>query len=497
MSSTNYFAAILAASGLFVSVTQVQAAVEKISPYSSDSTFFEEVDSAAGAPGTLIRYQRVLKLDDYPGELYRVLYWSTVRTISYPGDDIDHNVCHFYQWENNEWGTEYRCEKPIVTSGLVRIPKAAPPAQGFATVAFTHGTVGLIPECGPSTGYGPLWRDWMVSDRVTTVAADYPGLGYDSGLRSADALYTSEHPWYPGIGIMQSPFDETSHTYSDNWSPGASTIDLVRASKQLEVVTDASSGVSNPNFIVVGSSQGGAVAIGTAQLMSADYAPELQLKAVLAGAPGSNLGDLESADSPLAYGILSGGIVGASVSDPSLHPSEWLSPIGQANYERTTEAMCSGAGDFESYLWWVNTLYSYPFNAPLTTLGAQVEWQRYAARQDLAATPIAAPIYIGQVDDDPLVPQARTDAFAARLAPNADVTYCVYQGNGDNGVDENGDPAVTFGSMENHTTVLDRMGDEDYTAASPEPSCVSSSSTASLSAKAFLIQQGFDALSSQ
>jgi len=133
----------------------------------------------------------------------------------------------------------------------------------------------------------------------------------------------------------------------------------------------------------------------------------------------------------------------------------------------------------------------------LTTLGAQVEWQRYAARQDLAATPIAAPIYIGQVDDDPLVPQARTDAFAARLAQIADVTYCVYQGNGDNGVDENGDPAVTFGSMENHTTVLDRMGDEDYTAASPEPSCVSSSSTASLSAKAFLIQQGFDELSSQ
>ncbi len=497
MSSTNFLTSVLAASGLLLSVTQADAAVEEISPYSSDSKFFEQVNADANEPGTLLRYQRILKLDDLSADLYRVLYWSTVRIISYPGDNIDYNTCHFYQWENDAWGSEYRCEKPIITSGLIRIPKATPPAQGFATVAFTHGTVGLIPKCGPSTGYGPIWRDWMVSDTATTVAADYPGLGYDSGLRSVDKLYSSEHPWYPGTGIMQTTFDETSHTYSDNWSPGASTIDLVRASKQLEEITGASSNVSNPNFILVGSSQGGAVAIGTAQLMSSGYAPELQLKAVVAGAPGSNLGDLEGADNPFAYGVISGAIVGASVTDPSLHPSQWLTPIGQANYERTTEEMCSGAGDLESYLWWVNTLYSYPFTDSLGALGGQIEWQRYAARQDLAATPISAPIYIGQVDDDPLALRSRTDVLVERLGQNADVTYCVYQGNGDNGLDENGDYAITFTSMENHTTVLDRMGNQEYSADSPAPNCASSSSSASISAIDFLVQKGFDSLQPQ
>jgi hypothetical protein len=417
---------------------------------------------AVGAPGTLIRYQ---PHTDTGGQVvpnhYRVLYWSTARLIRYGSAGEDLSDCETQAWDQPGFGVEYRCYKPIVTSGLVRIPDAAPPPGGFATVAFSHGTVGVIPHCGPSRGFGPQWRDWMASDQVKNVAADYPGLGYDAGLRSVDADYRSKHPWYFGF-VWQQPFDETSHTYSDNWSPAAATIDAVRAGQQLEAVLaglTAPQGEvgANPSFVVTGSSQGGSVAIATGIVMGEGYAPELQLEAVLAGTPGSDLASPAHIDSSLAYGVIAAGVVGASITDPAIRPSEWFTTIGQANYQRTSEQVCSGAHDLESYLWWINVFYSYPFVADAGVLTSTLPWQRYGARQRLYGAPTQAPVFIGHVDDDPLNPIARTDLLVQRLRTDPGsppVTYCVYEGNGNN--------SISLEGMENHTGVLDRMGVGDY-----------------------------------
>lgn len=413
----------------------------QMAPFVGDKSAFFEPPSPASLPtenGELIRYQAYTDANGLPvPSVYRVLYRSSVpRTIL--GSKVD---------------------VPIVTSGLVRIPDATPPVGGFQTLAFTHGTIGLIPECGPSRR-GPIWQPWMLSDNVKTVAADYPGLGVDSGLRSSDAAYWSYHPWYFGW-VKQYPFDETTHPYSNTESEGRSTIDIVRAGQQLEaalcgLVAPAGDVGTNPEFAVVGSSQGGHAALGTGEMMSKGYAPELELLAILAGAPGSELQDLTSIDSALVGSFVPLLLVGASVSYDTVHPSLYMTTIGQANYERTTEALCIGGGD--DYAWWIaNMTYSYPLNLTVEALAAKPEYQVYALENSPGHLPIQAPILVGQIEGDPLVMRARTDAMVARLKtqPGIELTYCVYAGNGASGTGA----LAMLSKMENHLDVTARLYD--------------------------------------
>lgn len=423
---------------------------------------YEPPPGDVGEPGELVRFQPwTSRSGEVTPDLYRMLFWSTVQIIGNP-DDADRPDCGWYSLsvppESGVTETEeVRCERRIVTSGLARIPSASPPPGGFPTLAFSHGTLGVLPKCGQSRWIGPKWIDENESATAKTVAADYPGLGYDSGLRSFDAGHRSRHPWWRWLHIR--PFDEITHTYGEKRSTGTSTVDAVRASQQLEAalagLTSPSGDIGTNNaFAVFGSSQGGQGALSTGQVMAEGYAPELDLRAVLAGAPASNLGRTTSTDVNvnLAQGLFAAGLVGASVTDPAIRPSEIFTEIGKANYNRTSEKICSGTDTFESYLWWINALYSYPFVSPLDELVARPEWQRYSARQDVGNQTIDAPILIGQVTGDPIVDIERTELLIDQfrnLEADLDVTYCVFEGNGATG--------VSYQAVQNHTTVKQRM----------------------------------------
>jgi hypothetical protein len=360
----------------------------------STEDFFEYTPSPYESyeAGTLIRYQTFVD----PGgivsdpDLYRVLYWSTVEMVVDPAV-ADPAICEQYTYTvdppvgrccaetandgdpatpepldsalpcndasgNPDVGyevTETRCRVPVVTSGLVRIPSGGGGTiSGLPSLAFTHGTLGSIPECGPSRELVAWWPSWMEHSLVKTVAADYLGLGYDSGVRSVDAGVRNPHPWYGGLVYMY-PFDESTHPYGDLLSTGAATVDVVRAGNQLEQALTGNA-QTNPAFAVMGSSQGGAAAMATGYMSSAavGYAQGLDLRLLVAGAPGSRLHDPGTLDISLAQGVVAAGVVGASMTDPAISPDALMTGIGQANYQRTTEQMCSGAQDLESYAWW-------------------------------------------------------------------------------------------------------------------------------------------------
>ena len=163
----------------------------------------------------------------------------------------------------------YRSEsvagEPIAVSGLAAVPEGA--ATDRPVLSWAHGTTGLADACAPSkeTVQGPvelllagfLERGWVVT------ATDYEGLGTPG-----------RHPYLAGI------------------SEGRGVLDAIRAARQLP---DAQAGTE---AVVWGHSQGGHAALFAGEL-AAEWAPELEVRGVVAGAPPSEL--------PLLAGALRGG----------------------------------------------------------------------------------------------------------------------------------------------------------------------------------------------
>ena len=195
-----------------------------------------------GEPGEIIDVEVLDVGADYVG--YRILYHSR----SLRGDDI-------------------------AVSGFVVAPAGDPPPGGWPLVAFAHGTAGTADICAPSheaeehiASWGPYLEGYAV------VATDYEGLGT------------------PGL-----------HTYVVGRSEARGVLDSVRAAHNLRAIDGPGSGSLLPvsdAFVVWGHSQGGHAAMHTGQHW-ADYAPELQLLGVAAGAPPSQFA--------LLYDVLLGG----------------------------------------------------------------------------------------------------------------------------------------------------------------------------------------------
>src|SRR6202034_91680 len=103
-----------------------------------------------GKPGMLVRAEAI-RAAPLGAAAYRVLYRST----SFDG-------------------------KPILVSGVIIVPRGAPPPGGRPIVAWAHPTSGIVPRCAPSLaififqqiqGLRP-----MVEQGYVVAATDYPGL---------------------------------------------------------------------------------------------------------------------------------------------------------------------------------------------------------------------------------------------------------------------------------------------------------------------------------
>jgi pimeloyl-ACP methyl ester carboxylesterase len=257
--------------------------------WSGDGDFYAPPDPLpSGKDGLLIRYEQVTETDRDDVDTYRLMYLS--RTKGGAG---------------------------VAATGLVFVPRRDAPEGGWPMVASLHGTSGMISTCAPSRDASvvPLAR---VEPNSVVVAPDYTGLG-PTGQR---------HPYISGI------------------PEGRSTIDLVRAARQLP-------GVSTRNeWVVYGLSQGGHAAVFTAEI-APTYAPELDLRGAVAIAPVGDLTDLEPyLDSP-QRGLVPMFLYGLAEDNPDLVPDEFLSDAATERAKVidtgcTDEILEAYRGDFQT-----------------------------------------------------------------------------------------------------------------------------------------------------
>lgn len=127
-------------------------------------------------------------------------------------------------------------DSPAVSTAAVFVPHGEAPAGGWPTIAWAHGTVGLGDDCAPSAQprserdneYLSHWLD----EGYVIVASDYAGLGTP--------------------GLM---------SYLNTMATAHGVIDSVIAAHHMELPL-------SPKWALVGQSQGGAAAVGSARWAS-------------------------------------------------------------------------------------------------------------------------------------------------------------------------------------------------------------------------------------
>jgi pimeloyl-ACP methyl ester carboxylesterase len=205
--------------------------------------------------------------------------------------------------------------KPDAVSGVVSLPKGKAPKGGWPVVTYAHGTSGIADQCAPSRDVAgtpvhpynayvlPLLTGWLKAG-YAVVRTDFEGLGT------------------PGV-----------HPYLVGSSEGRSTLDVVRAARQLDPRLSKTT-------IISGHSQGGHAALFAAAL-APKWTPELTVRGTVAFAPASHLDEQIPLTTVLSQpgGGLSGLVSlitrGVATANPSLDTAALLTPQAAAFYPDT------------------------------------------------------------------------------------------------------------------------------------------------------------------
>src|SRR4051812_13808840 len=170
------------------------------------------------------------------------------------------------------WFVKYRSVdvdgKAITVSGIVSLPKGKAPKNGWPVISYDHGTTGIADVCAPSR------------DATDNPAHLYNSYAYPLLNRWLQAGYAVVRTDYQGLGTPG------VHQYLVGVSEGRSTLDVVRAARELNAKI-------SKRFAISGHSQGGHAALWGAYL-APTYTPELQLHGTVAFAPASHISELVS-----------------------------------------------------------------------------------------------------------------------------------------------------------------------------------------------------------
>jgi pimeloyl-ACP methyl ester carboxylesterase len=289
------------------------------------------------------------------------------------------------------WRVLYHSRAPdgrdIAVSGVVVAPRGDPPAGDRPVVSYAHGTTGLADACAPSRLDGAdQVADilGLVDDGYVVAATDYEGLGT------------------PG-----------RHPYLVGESEGRSTLDAVRAA---QAIPEAGAG---DRVVVFGHSQGGHAALFAGEV-APEYAPELDLLGVGAGAPvpGVEPWFEALADEPAYGGFLVMGALGVEAAFPDAGARSLLTADADADADMV-DAACGGEilGRYEGRI--------VAARDRDDTLGLD----RALRATEPGHAPIVAPVVVWQGDEDAIVPQAVVDALVARAcAAGSAVEYRITPG---------------------------------------------------------------------
>lgn len=319
--------------------------------------------AADGSPGTLLKADPFK--GDFPGgaRAWRILYT-----------------------------TEDQGGRPTVASGVVIASAEGRPGP-TPVIAWAHPTTGVARGCAPSLLTRPF------------AGAQTPTL-----RRVLDAGWTVVATDYVGLGT-QGP-----HPYLVGRSEGRSVLDAVRAARSIDKLELAD------QTVVWGHSQGGHAAL-WADLIAADYAPDVPLSGVVATAPMADLRALaQTLNSSTGHDVY-----GAYLIDSY---SQVYDDVSSDDYLRLQSRLpmrnladgCLVQSTVGNTLTTALAVGADPYANPLDggALG-----RRLSENTPVGSTP--TPLLILQGDDDDLVtPAAQTGYVDRRRAMGVEVDYRTY-----------------------------------------------------------------------
>lgn len=202
-------------------------------------------------------------------------------------------------------GTVYRVmyvsknlqNKPVAVTGIIIVPNTPAPAGGYPVVTWGHGTNGMADECAASLEPNsdvPLANQLLEQGWLVT-SSDYQGEGTPGVL-----------PYISGVIAARN------------------TIDIVRAARQLKPAHASAS------YVGWGHSEGGQTAMYVLDIAK-KYAPEIDLKGVVAGAPPSQFNAIYAflKTSPFKhYLLMAAGGLNAAYGDKLAPLDKVLKPAG-------------------------------------------------------------------------------------------------------------------------------------------------------------------------
>ena len=220
------------------------------------------------------------------------------------------------------WRVLYRSTgavgEPTAVSGTVLIPRGRPKAR--ALVGYAIGTHGIGDAAAPSRLL-PRGLEWEASMMAACLARGW-------------AVAITD---YQGLGT---PGD---HAYMVGRALGPNVLDAMRAARHLCPEQLPDDGPAS----IIGYSEGGAAAAWAAQLQPS-YAPDVELRAVVAGAAAANVeSGGESLDGSFFSFFMAYGGIGYAAAYPELELDPYLTPksrkrIGMLRESTIVQAMLMG-----------------------------------------------------------------------------------------------------------------------------------------------------------
>jgi alpha-beta hydrolase superfamily lysophospholipase len=285
--------------------------------------------------------------------------------------------------------------RPIVVSGAVIIPAGPVPTGGRPIVAWAHGAVGVVENCGLSGKPGMFGQiaglNGLLAAGYVVTAPDYQGLGN-----------RGPHPFLVGTA--------SAHT----------VLDAVRAARSMPQARASS------RFALWGESQGGFSSLWAGK-SAARYAPELTLVGVAAAAPPTDLkANLTGGSNAAVRAFLTAYAAESWSKVYNLPMSTVVKPATATLITRIAQNCVTLSGFALRTKIGMLRLAHQLRNVDLA---ASPRWGALMARNSVTPDGLDMPLFIAQGSADVIVGPAVTKAFVDRLcARRATVTFLQLEG---------------------------------------------------------------------
>jgi acetyl esterase/lipase len=281
-------------------------------------------------------------------------------------------------------------------TGVLIVPNGTAPPGGRNIVAWAHGTSGVAESCAPSQSkelFGSIaGLNAILAAGYAVVATDYAGLGTPG-----------PHPYLVGNGSAYS------------------VLDSIRALREF------GRGSIGNRYVVWGESQGGHVALWTAQYAKR-YAPELQLVGAAAAAPPTDLKkNLTGGTNPLIKALLTAYTSASWSRTYGIPLSTILKPVGQ-DLARRLARNCVSTDPVA--LKTKIGLFRFSLALAKVDISTSPRWAEQLRRNSVQPTGFSVPVFIAQGSADPIIAPKVTLKFAQSLcrSRSVPVQYFVVKG---------------------------------------------------------------------